>query len=1421
MMCSIPYRALLCLAGILGVFLLVSGGTIAAQVAPQFSRAPGFHASAFDLELVSTTPGAIIRYTLDGSVPDEASPIYDGAIRIDDGNNRPAEISLIPTAWAPLWFPPPAIAEFRATVVRTRAYTAEGASPVTTGTFFVDETGRHFSLPVISLATDAGNFFDYDTGIYVAGRIFDENFDEDRFYGNHPANYNQRGVEWERPIHFEFFEAGGGLAIRQDLGVRTHGGATRAHHLKALRLYARSEYGPSTLVYPFFGDDNATEHKRLLLRGSGNDVYQTMLRDAYVHSLVTHLNFETQAYRPATVFLNGEYWGIQNIRQRYDDHYLSLEYGLPREGLAILSTNATIETGSVSDSLSWLALRSFLNTSNLEAPETRARVETEIDVGSHIDYHVAQIFACNIDWPGNNVRFWRASGHDSAFGPADGRWRWMLFDTDLSTANEDLSRAECNQLAVAAQYSSIFPRLLAMSWYRDAFVNRFADQLNSAFLTHRTVAQLDAMQQGIAFEMDRHLRRWGVPRDVDAWNAFVDDIRQFVISRPSIIWDQLVEHFDLGGHVALTVDVTDEAMGRIDVNSLIIDRSLLGITGAPYPWTGTYFEGIPVRVRARALPGYRFVRWEGIDEDRAHDRELTLSLTTDVALAARFEIDDADPLHPFAHPVADRPYVFDHWDADEPEESFPASMVFQQSDMNDPGLGDEMTRPYLIPVEDYADADLGVLGFPYNTTARTRINGLGANGIAMINTGRGRDLGAAVLALNTLGVDHATVTWTGGTIIPNSRVYAIRLQYRVGEEGTFRDVIHGGEPVEYTRRSEAGHYEVIGPVWLPPNAMDRPYVQLRWKYYFTGERLDATSGQRDMLRIDDIIVAAAEAPTGAVALGFNQLHPTGQVGRPLIPFEVSATRTDGSVDVNYSGTVTLSLADDEDEGVLRGSTSRSFSRGIARFDDIVIDGTIAPIMLRARSAPLSEVVGPPLHLLRVSERVMPRFIQGDRSENLNRVPFAFLLEIDGMIPEREYRYGNRVVSLSDPADQNGAGNALYQLKNGSFVRNTNAPRFRDSDRHDRHGTFTTDADGRYTGWFFTEPTGNARLSPGDHVFMRILLNDGSGGEDYHHYVTSATPVRVTAFGEEEHHGSAVMGIGSAGAGHVAVIYDAERGGNVIAATPIEPTGLTLDDRFAQFYLDNISGSAGRFGALVPNHLPSGTRRIELRRLADGAIARSDISEDGRWDDTDTVDPRNGVSTALTIMLEASPGPVLLEPLHDAAEVVRGPHLVWSALGGQVYDIEIATDDRFEANLVQFTAITDTVLAPGSLGTDLQYFWRVRGSQPRTAWSAVHAFTTGWETSVTPSSGGQSLHIWNYPNPVKSQTTIAFILDEPAIVRIEVFDVLGRSIRVLTDERRPPGRHEVAFGARDIPSGVYFYRITADRQHQTGSMMIIR
>lgn len=201
------------------------------------------------------------------------------------------------------------------------------SSTVTKSYFVHQDAEERFDLPVFSLVTDPAHLFDEETGIYTK------------------ENSLLSGSEWERPVHLDFFETDGQLALEQEGGVRIHGGATRIHAQNSLRLYADSEYDDEEyLAHDFFeglerldGRGTVDEFKTLILRNSGNDWPQTMFNDGLMQTLAEPLGtMDTQAYRPSLVFINGQYYGIHNIRERFDEYYFESHYDLDSDDLVIL-----------------------------------------------------------------------------------------------------------------------------------------------------------------------------------------------------------------------------------------------------------------------------------------------------------------------------------------------------------------------------------------------------------------------------------------------------------------------------------------------------------------------------------------------------------------------------------------------------------------------------------------------------------------------------------------------------------------------------------------------------------------------------------------------------------------------------------------------------------------------------------------------------------------------------------------------------------------------------------------------------------------------------------------------------------------------------------------------------------------------------
>ena len=520
------------------------------------------------------------------------------------------------------------------------------------------------NLPQVYLTTDPDNLFDYHRGIYTPGIHFDqwrkENPGLSLIYQNHDANYNMKGQDWEREAHVAFYEPDGTLAFAQNIGIRIHGGWTRTYDRKSLRLYARKEYDEASSikydVFPGLTKRDGTplqEFKRLILRNSGNDNGITLFRDGLLQSLVSHLSFETQGFRPVNLYLNDEYWGIYNLRENYDDFYFNLKYDIPREDVVLLSNTAEIEEGTLADYREFEALRRYVNQNDLSLDKHYQYVESKLDIDNFIQYYMSNIYFVNTDWPGNNISYWRKRTEgfvpDVTYGH-DGRWRYALYDTDFGFGlRNGLEDATHKTLDFATQrkvpvwpnpdVSTVMLRnLLKNETFRNRFINTFADNLNTSFKPQRVIAEINKMEELFAPEIERHIKRWGKPASLEEWRSNVELLKEFAEKRHTYMWEHLKEFFALEDTVQVTLN-TNSQMGTIKINSMEITKDIPGVDN-PNKWTGTYFKGVPIEVTALPKPGYKFVAWVG--GQGGSNPTITPELQDDLQLTAVFLRDEND-----------------------------------------------------------------------------------------------------------------------------------------------------------------------------------------------------------------------------------------------------------------------------------------------------------------------------------------------------------------------------------------------------------------------------------------------------------------------------------------------------------------------------------------------------------------------------------------------------------------------------------------------------------------------------------------------------------------------------------------------------------------------------------------------------------
>lgn len=644
-----------------------------------FSTTAGFVSAPFDLQLSHNDPEAVIYWSFDGSDPgphlleprihgikhgyaerpsDRAYPlvndtmrafVYAAPIHIGQPEQQSTDLTGIPTAYdrtyRPEYMPPGAL--HLARVVRARAYKPGYLpGPVTAATYFFTPGGSNaYPLPVVSIITDRKGLVDFNEGIMVAG----VDFEEWRAANPNGAASFRSGSNWKRsteiPISIQYFETGERHpVVDMPAGVRMHGGASRARPRKSMRLYFRNRYGSNTVGHAIFPDHPRTDHRRLILHNSGNDERRTNLRDMTLQAMMRHLRFDIQLGRPTLQFINGEYWGVLALRRRYDRHFLEQEYGLPEGSLDLVQTDRTVEEGDLDG---YNALLNMANALRVADPDAETTVRRYMDLEGYTDYMSANIFLGNSDWPHNNVRMFRKRVPYTPDAPIghDGRWRWLMFDTDYGFNVTGTVPVTFDMIAwclsptgngFGADRSLLFRKLAAMPFFREAFVSRHADLLNTAYAEHRTQAVIDSMVTIMRVPMRDHFPRWlGRPGSETQWNADLHVMYDHATRRPQHARAELIRHFALTGPYHLLVDVSDPQHGYVRVNTIDILETTVGVEPEPYPWIGQYFGNVPVKLTATPLPGYRFAYWEGDVEST--EASISVNMEEAMDLRAVFE----------------------------------------------------------------------------------------------------------------------------------------------------------------------------------------------------------------------------------------------------------------------------------------------------------------------------------------------------------------------------------------------------------------------------------------------------------------------------------------------------------------------------------------------------------------------------------------------------------------------------------------------------------------------------------------------------------------------------------------------------------------------------------------------------------------
>ncbi len=535
---------------------------------PEFSGTSGFYTSGQYLE-INSSGGGEIHFTLDGSIPELNSPVYTSQLYIDS-----------------------------TTVIRTRVYTNELLpSSIISGSWFINEPTV---LPVVSVIIEPDFLWDPEIGIYV---------DEDIALRR----------DWERQAQIEYFDKNHEPGFSEEADIRLFGNTAFYYPEKSLAVFP-----DKTLNYKLFEEKETEDFHSFLLRSASDDWPYTMMRDPLIQSIFgEQLKTDYQAYTPSVVFLNGDYFGIHNIREKINEDFVETYHGVDPNNMDMIyldlrDTTINVLAGDIND---FNNLTDFVWNHDMSDNANFDSVKSQIDIDNYIDFLSSTVFFGNTSWH-HNVKTWKSK-------TPEGKWQWFSYDLDRGMSTYVLSQ---NVLTDIDTTDLFFHHFMQNDNFRNHFINRMSGEMSSAFKYQRLMLFVDSLSSRIASEIPAHSLRWKDECDpqghcgiqsYEDWLGRVDDLRDFCEIAHEMNRQYLTEAYQLDSEVNFAIHIQGEEKGSVFIDNVEYAES-------DSNWI--FFKNVPLQLKAVAKEGYVFSGWKNI----SNQDSISLNLTSDSVITAMF-----------------------------------------------------------------------------------------------------------------------------------------------------------------------------------------------------------------------------------------------------------------------------------------------------------------------------------------------------------------------------------------------------------------------------------------------------------------------------------------------------------------------------------------------------------------------------------------------------------------------------------------------------------------------------------------------------------------------------------------------------------------------------------------------------------------
>ena len=420
-------------------------------------------------------------------------------------------------------------------------------------------------------------------------------------------------TDWVKPAYAVLLDTGQThpLIHQTKTALRMDGGAggSRSHPQHSFRLsFTHGAFGDKPISFPLLPDrPNRAQYSDIYLRNGSNQYLNLPYKDASQVRMMSEGSANYYAsYRPVSVYINGAYFGLYELREKFNQEYFEQHDNATRDSIELLSLsywyNLVLRAVEGDVDNFWSDYSNF-NALDPSSPTYWQDADQYFDLKHYTDYIIAESWMGNVDWPGNNIKIYRSDASQK-------RWRFALIDLELSMQPNGWTNCTDNHIAYMMgqsednPYINIWKQSIENLAYRNYFINRFADQMNTSYRQEQLLATEQAFYESMLPEMPLQFARWGDPNNIAGQMATFEENHQIfqeqLLCRSTFVFNQLRLQFNLTKKVQVNLAVEPAEAGEIQLNT---------IQPTSYPWSGTYFDGVPIQMEPVAKPGYVFSHW--------------------------------------------------------------------------------------------------------------------------------------------------------------------------------------------------------------------------------------------------------------------------------------------------------------------------------------------------------------------------------------------------------------------------------------------------------------------------------------------------------------------------------------------------------------------------------------------------------------------------------------------------------------------------------------------------------------------------------------------------------------------------------------------------------------------------------------------